>query len=1054
MVNNFTHLWVQSHYSLLGGTSGVEALAAQAAADQLSHLALTDHNGLYGAVAFARACRAVDVQPLIGMSVNVAAPLNEAVPYPEVPGRVVLLATGPAGYRSLCRLSAVLQGSPDREKRLAQGLTWETLKEHRQGLICLSGGRLGWLERYLRAGNPVAAGRYVGRLGGLYGDNCFLSLEIHRPEDEVIAQETVQLAGRFGLAAVVAQPVYTLTAAERSHLHLLAAIDHNCLLADVPPDALPAWGDPDTDWHWLSPAEIASRYAAFPDALAQVGQIVARCEPALPDGRRLWPVLDLPHEQTPAAALQQLAATGLAARYGPTPAPEIVARLERELDAISQQGYAPLFLVVADIVRYARQTAVPVSTRGSVANSLVAYCTGITDVDPIAYDLLFERFLNPARADPPDIDLDFCSRRRDEILAYVRDKYGSDRVALVATTNTFQPKSAVRETAKALGLDDRQITDLVRQLPRRWHPDPRRRDQRTLLDLAADLDDPQLADVLHAAQPLIDQPHHLSVHPGGLVITPGPLTDYVPVQWTAKQFLITQFDHRDVERLGLPKLDLLGIRALTVLANAVDLVRRDHDPDFRLEAIPANDPATGEMLARGETIGVFQCESAGAQRTLRQLQARSVGDLAAANAFFKPGPATGGMAAAFIRRYRGLEDVAFLHPALKPILAPTQGILLYQEQILRVATEIAGLSWAEADHLRRGMSKFLAEEMATMQNRFITGCTRPAPDGPGLTTVQAETLWEQVIAFAGYGFNQGHALAYAGVSYRSAYLKAHYPAAFLAARLANWGGFHHPAIYMAEAQRLGIEIRPPHVNHSGYGFTLGQTMDDGRWTIDDRRRVVNGPPSMVHRPVLWMGLGQVRSLRRRSIEQIIAQREERPFSSLRQLVERVPVQSKELKHLIQCGALDGLAENRAAMLAEAERITLAGSAGQMAFGFFQPAVTAETAADRLHWERRILGLPLSVTPLALLPTLPDECRPLAEVCRLRGRVTFAGYRLPGRTGGRGFYLGDGRFYLVAQLDESLPIPRPWQPIVGNGRWQEDEWGGGWLQIQAYRTDTR
>jgi hypothetical protein len=289
MVNNFTHLWVQSHYSLLGGTAGVEALAQRAAADQLSHLALTDHNGLYGAVAFARACRAVDVQPLIGMSVNVAAPLNEAVPYPEAPGRLVLLATGPAGYRSLCRLSAELQGSPEREKRLAYGLTWDALKEHSRGLICLSGGRLGWLERYLRAGNPVAAGRYVGRLGGLYGDNCFLSLEIHQPEDEVVARETVQLAGRFGLAAVVAQPVYTLTAAERPCLHLLAAIDHNCRLADVPPTALPAWGDPDTDWHWLSPAEIASRYAAFPEPWTRWGKsrpaVNRPCPTAVASGR-------------------------------------------------------------------------------------------------------------------------------------------------------------------------------------------------------------------------------------------------------------------------------------------------------------------------------------------------------------------------------------------------------------------------------------------------------------------------------------------------------------------------------------------------------------------------------------------------------------------------------------------------------------------------------------------------------------------------------------------------------------------------------------------------
>jgi DNA polymerase III subunit alpha len=1033
---------------MLGGTASVKELAQQAAADQLSHLALTDRNGLYGAIAFARACRAVEVQPLIGLSLDVTAPSRETVANAHIPGRLLLLAAGPAGYRSLCRLSAALQGSPAREQRLVQGLPWDALRAHSDGLICLSGGRRGWLERYLRAGHTAAAGRYLGQLGGLYGENTFLSLEIHQPQDEAIAQETVRLGQRFGLAAVVAQPIYCLNAADRSRLALLAAIDRNCQLADLPPTDLPDGGDPDTILHWLTPSEMATRYAAFPDALAQVGEVVARCRPALPDGRRLWPVLDLPDGQMPETALQQMAEAGLRRRYGTGVETAVYQRLSRELTAINRHGYAPLFLVVADIVRYARETAVPVSTRGSVANSLVAYCTGITDVDPIAYDLLFERFLNPARADPPDIDLDFCSRRRDEILAYVRHKYGPDRVALVATVNTFQPKSAVRETAKALGLSGAQTAVLLKQLPQRWHPDPRRRDQRSLADIANQLDDPQARQVLEMAIPLIDQPHHLSVHPGGLVITPGPLTDYVPVQWTAKQFLITQFDHRDVERLGLPKLDLLGIRALTVLADAAELVRRDHDTAFRLEAIPLADAATGALLTQGETVGVFQCESAGAQRTLRQLQARTVADLAAANAFFKPGPATGGMAAAFVRRYRGDEPVSYLHPSLKPILAPTQGILLYQEQILRVATEIAGLSWAEADHLRRGMSKFQAAEMGSMQSRFVAGCMRPAPDGPGLTAVQANTLWEQVIAFAGYGFNQGHATAYAGVSYRSAYLKAHYPAAFLAARLADWGGYHHQAVYIAEARRLGLVVRPPHVNFSGAAFTLGQAIDDGQWTLDDEGRVVNGQPSVGHRPVLWMGLGQVRSLRQRTVEQIVAQR---PFTSLRQFVERVELHPNELTHLIQCGGLDGLAESRASLLAEAERITLAGSAGQMAFDFFQTPVVAETAVHRFDWERHILGLPVSVTPLDLQTDLPTPPCPLADLPQTGGRlVPFVGYRLPGRTGGAGFFLSNGRFYLIARLNEGVSLPRPWTVLVGNGRWRHDAWGGGWLQIEAYR----
>jgi DNA polymerase III subunit alpha len=1019
MANGFTHLWVHSHYSLLGSTAGVDDLVQQAVTDQLSHLALTDRNGLYGAVAFARACRTAAIQPILGMTIPVAAPAAESVTDPETPGRLVLLAVGPAGYRSLCRLSAELQGSPEREKRLAQGLPWETLKAHTEGLISLSGGRIGWLERYLRAGNRAAASRYAAHLGGLYGERAFLSLELQRPEDAAVCQETVQIGQRFGLAAVVAQPVYTLSPSERPQLQLMAAIDHNCRLENVPPGALPGWGDPDADLHWLAPAEIAARYAAFPEALAQVGAIVTQCEPALPDGRRLWPVLDLPADETPESLLQQLAEAGLQERYGPQAA-AAAPRLARELAAINQHGYAPLFLVVADIVRFARETAVPVSTRGSVANSLVAYCLGITTVDPIAYDLLFERFLNPSRADPPDIDLDFCSRRRDEVLAYIREKYGRERVALVATINTFQPKSAVRETARAMGLAEAEIARLVKLLPARWHPDPRRRDRRTLAEIAAEQEEPAMRLVLAAADPLVGRPHHLSVHPGGLIITPGPLTDYVPVQWTAKQFLITQFDHRDVEQLGLPKLDLLGIRALTVLADAADMVRREADPAFRLDTIPLDDAATGNLLARGETIGVFQCESAGAQRTLRQLQAHTVADLAAANAFFKPGPATGGMAAAFVRRYRGLEPVSYLHPALAPILASTQGILLFQEQILRLATEIAGLSWAEADHLRRGMSKFQAEEMATIQTRFVNGCIQVA----GLRAAQAQTLWEQVLAFAGYGFNRGHATAYADVSYRSAYLKAHYPAAFLAARLADSGGFHHPAIYIAEARRLGLTVRPPHINHSSY-----------TWTLDRR------PPTA---GVLWMGLGQIRDLRQTAIDRIVSQR---PFTSLVDLTERVPLQGKELTHLIQCGALDGLAASRAALLATAERLALTGSADQLAFDFFQPEIVPETAAARLDWERHILGLPLSVTPLDLLPGWPAGCLPLADLAKSAGRpIQFIGYRLPGWTGGPGFFLSDGRHYLIARGEETAAVPRPWALLQGHGRWREDEWGSGWLQI--------
>jgi DNA polymerase III alpha subunit len=390
------------------------------------------------------------------------------------------------------------------------------------------------------------------------------------------------------------------------------------------------------------------------------------------------------------------------------------------------------------------------------------------------------------------------------------------------------------------------------------------------------------------------------------------------------------------------------------------------------------------------------------------------------------------MAQTFVRRYRGEEAVTFLHPALEPILGPTQGVLIFQEQILRVAREIAGLSWAQADHLRRGMSKFRPDEMAGMREQFLSGCQKPPPEGRGFTVEQAERLWEQVKAFAGYGFNQGHATAYADVSYRSAYLKARWPAEFLCARLAHRGGYHHPAIYMAEAIRLGIAVRPPHVNVSGLRFTL-------TWGADEKGQSA---------PCLWMGLRQVRDLRRTSVRSIVAQRGQSAFAGLQDLVTRVPLQPKEVTHLIQCGALDGLGEGRTVLLAQAAGIQRAGSARQLAFAFARPEVKPETPAQRLVWERQLLGVPVSVHPMELVSDRLPQHTPLRDLPGTSGRrVTAAGVRLPGWTGGLGFFLADGSTFVVVREGEAR-LPRPWEPVLVRGRWRSDEWGTSWLQADA------
>ena len=1025
-----THLHVHSYYTLLGATPSPKELAQRAAAEGLSHLGLTDTNALYGAVAFARACAAVGVQPITGMTVTVAWPTDLPRPNAGAPGHLVLLAQNPTGYRSLCQLSALLQGTPD----APPALTLADLRAHHAGLLCLTGGRRGWAAHALRQADRYAAHRFISKVAGLYGpQNTYLSLELQTPEEQPVAEALSALGSRMGLATVAVQPIYTLTPDDQARLRLLAAIDRTCHLHEVPNAALPDGGAEHVALHWLSPPELAARFAEYPKALARTQEIAARCAPALPTGTLRWPRLELPEDETPETTLQAQTEAGLRQRY-PTPLSKTVQqRLARELALITAQGYAPLFLVVADIVRFAHAADIPVSTRGSVANSLVAYGLGITTVDPLAHDLLFERFLNPGRADPPDIDLDFCSRRRDAVLAYVRRTYGENHVALVGAMNTLRLRSAARETAKAYALTEPQQERLLTALPRRaYHP--RTQTQRSQADVVAALDDPLLCAVATAAYEIVGFPHHLSLHAGGLVITPGPLTDLLPVQWTPKGYLCTQYDHADVAAVGLPKLDLLGIRALTVLADAAAAVQQHHTPDFRLAAIPPDDPETGALLARGDTVGVFQCDSQGARRTLRQLQARTVADLAVANAFFKPGPATGGQAAVFVKRYRGAAPARYLHPALEPILARTQGVLIFQEQVLRVATEIAGLSWAQADHLRRGMSKMQPAEMTQLQAQFLAGCQRPTPDGPGFTAEQAAQLWEQVAAFSGYGFNQGHATAYAAVSYRSAYLKAHYPAAFCWARLRNRGGYHHPAVYLAEALRLGLTVHPPHVNHSLRRVRLaGDAAQAG----------------------LWLGLELVRDLRRRAVAMLVEARQQAgPFQSLRDLLLRVPLQDKEIRHLIQCGALDGLGASRLALLTEAETIRRAGSAHQLALDL-QSAATASPPApvtQRWAWERHLLGYPLAALR-AWLPALAArcaECVPLAAVPAQRGRVKVLGVRLPGwHRGGFAFWDGDRQWVWAEPVGEQ-PRLAPWLPVVVTGQWQRRGAAVGHLAILAWR----
>ncbi|HSD82441.1 MAG TPA: PHP domain-containing protein [Anaerolineae bacterium] len=589
-------LRVHSHWSLLAGVPSIEEIVTHAQQFALPALALTDANALYGAIEFVQRCRAAQLQPILGVDFTF-----------EADHALTLLAQDMTGYANLCRLVTRLQADVDRERALERGLTLTDLADHTTGLIALS------------------AGQHAARLIDLFApDRVFLTL------DGTADAARLALADQLGLPVVAAPDIRYLSAADAARFQVLTAMRTGQLLRDLPD--LPDYAFPAED-------DLRQRYAACPQALTNIEQIVERCCFEFPLGQYRFPTLDLPAGRTVRDELVAQAYAGAQQRYGALTDP-LDARLCKEIDVIDTLGYAPYFLVVADIVRDARERRVPVSPRGSASSSVVAYCLGIHDVDPIAHDLYFERFLSLERHDPPDIDLDLCSHRRDEVIAYVYRRYGADHVAMVCTYATLQPRSALREVGKVYGLSEARLGELANDLPRFWHPAMRQQAHEAQAQLREKARDPIEQAVIEMSQSLTNLPHHLSIHPGGIVISPGPITDLVPLQYATKGLLITQFDLKGIEQLGLVKIDLLGISALTVAADCVALVQQ-RKPDFRLETIPDDDAATLQTLATAQTIGCFQIESGGMRFTLRELAAQSINDLIVALSLYRPGPLKG-----------------------------------------------------------------------------------------------------------------------------------------------------------------------------------------------------------------------------------------------------------------------------------------------------------------------------------------------------------------------------------------------------------------------------
>ncbi|OGO34905.1 MAG: hypothetical protein A2Z16_06685, partial [Chloroflexi bacterium RBG_16_54_18] len=724
--------------------------------------------------------------------------------------------------------------------------------------------------------------------------------------------------------------------------------------------------------HFMSTEEIEAGYHDSPGAIHMVAEIIERCQPALPVGSPHLPEVETPVGLNSSQLLRKKADQGAIQLYGEI-TPSIRQRLEHELQVIESLGYSSLFLIVEEILSFAREKGVPFSSRGSAASSLVAHCLGITSPDPLRLNLYFERFLNPARASLPDIDIDLCSRRRDEVIEFVYRKYGRERVAMVCTINRFRRRSALREAAKAHGLQQAEINRMVESLPHRWYgpADRDNPDDQPYEELANQFQSPLQQSIILAASALLGVPHHLSIHPGGIVISPDAITDLTPIQLATKGMLITQFDLESIEQLGLVKIDLLGIRGLTVLGDVVEAINAGYDSQPRsqlgsLDDIPEEDRDTSELVRAGKTIGCFQIESPGMRLTLKEIQASSLDGVMAALALYRPGPLTGGQKDNFIRRFQGRETTSYLHPSLAPLLEDTYGVILYQEQVLRIAHKLAGLSLADADLLRRAMSHFdPGKQMQTLKEKFIQGTF----DLHGIPQTTSEQIWELMAAFAGYGFPKAHAASYARVAWRSAWCKVHHPAIFMAAVLANWGGYYSQSNYLTEARRMGLKLKPPHVNYAQHEFSVSYQQG---------------------KPVLFMGLDQIRDLSNRTQKRILR---ERPFRSFEDFLTRTDPRIQEAENLVKVEALEGMGTIPALL----GRLSLGGWQGGQLSLFGAPDTGAEdfSIAEKARAQEEILGASVIAHKLELFTDQISESKALTTVeavARIGQQVRVAGIR--------------------------------------------------------------
>ncbi|MGM0365436.1 MAG: DNA polymerase III subunit alpha [Actinomycetota bacterium] len=899
----FYHLHLHSQYSMLESTIGIDELVDAATRMGLRSLALTDRHVMHGAVEFYSKAAAAGIKPIIGCQICAS---RDRKPY-----SLILLCKNEAGYRNLCR---IVSASHLQKQTAVPSVDLDFIKKNCSHLIALSPARQGHISTLLGTGRSVDAERALELYRKIFGSRFYLEVQrypLKAPQTGCLSETIVRFGQKNGVPLVAANDVHYLDRKDYPAYRALFRLKSMAAKTD------PLLRQLENDQHYLKAAEdMENLFKDIPAALSNTASIAAQCSLKLKLGSLNIPRFKLPSSCTQQSYLEKLCSLGFKKRYG-RPQPDHCRRLQKELRIIAEMGYCGYFLVVWDIARFARKNQIPICGKGSAAGSMVSYVLGISDVDPVKNNLYFERFLNPERSQPPDIDMDVANKKREDILEYLKQRYGEKNVGRVCTFATMKPRSAIRETSRILNYS-KQETD-------------------RLLDMARYEkigQQPGYSDIFSLSPRISGKIRHLSTHPSAVIVSDSSLEEKIPLMLSEEGKIMSQYDMGSIEKLGILKIDLINSLSLTLIQETADRLKaRGIATDIK--NIREDDPRVFAMMKQGKTLGVFQLESTGIRNLMRKVRPSSIGDITLLISLYRPGPQQSGMVDQFIERKFGRQKVSYLHPHLEPILAETYGIILYQEQVIRIARNIAGYSYSEADMLRKAMTKRSSQKMQLQKQRFVQGAA-----GRSCSLRVAEGIFSYISKFASYGFLKAHAAAYAKLSYSACYLKAHFPAEFFSVILTNGSGYYPAAQYVEEARRMGITIRPPCINSDGFRF------------MPEKGKAIRVP------------LIQVKGLGPAVVNRIARERKGGgDFKNFTQFYRRCFLQTRisraAVENLIKTGAFDFAAPNRRKLLLYFWHLEKAEGC-KLDLG----RIADFSLEEKLDAEKKLLGFEISARPLA------------------------------------------------------------------------------------------